>query len=165
MRVIRSLAPLGVMLLIAVALAACRTSKDETFNFDAAAHQRATELKSKTLALVAMSGDAYSQHRTDVEALNADIENAYELSAAAPDNEAVIAAWAAMKAPEGNLYGGFVRRWQASGRIDEATRDAALDRLTVQFDYILCLEAAKRTRGGICAPPGGETQPAPAPAQ
>lgn len=162
MRAIRSLAPLGVMLLVAVALAACRTSKDETFNFDPAAHQRATELKSRTLALVAMSGEPYSRHRTEVEALNADIESAYTLSAAAPDNEAVAAAWAAVKAPDGDLYGGFVRRWQASGRVDEATRNAALERLTAQFDYILCLEAAKRTKAGICIPPGG-TEPAAAP--
>jgi hypothetical protein len=162
MRAIRSLAPLGAVLLVAAALAACRTSKDETFNFDAAAHQRATEIKGKTLGLVAVSNESFSGHRTEVETLSGEIENAYTLSAAAPDNETVSAAWAALKAPEGDLYGGFVRQWRASGRLNEATRGAFSDRLTAQFDYILCLEAAKRTKAGVCAPPGATGSETPA---
>jgi hypothetical protein len=84
------------------------------------------------------------------------MDEAYALSAAAPDNEVVAAEWSAMKDPAGTLFGGYVRAWQAGGAVGQAARDAAIDQVTQRFDYILCLEAAKRTRGGFCTPPGGE---------
>jgi hypothetical protein len=154
MRLVHTLALFGVVVAAAFALSACRTAKkDETFNFDQAAHQRAVELKSKAVAAMANSGEAYSRHRADVEALNAEMEKAYELSAAGPDNATVAAEWAAMKDPGRDLYGGFASRWRASGTVDQAARDAAMNRVTGRFDYILCLEAAKRTKAGICKPP------------
>ncbi|MGH6923587.1 MAG: hypothetical protein ACRED5_07590 [Propylenella sp.] len=174
MKVIRTLTTLGLALLVLVALGACRTSKkDETYNFDPAAHQRAVELKSKTLSLMAASGESYSAHRADAETLAAAMDEAHRLSAAAADNELVAAEWAGMKDASGDLYGGFARRWQANGRVDEAARDAAMNRVTTRFDYILCLEAAKRTKAGRCTPPGsaqpeaaepGAAAPAPPPA-
>lgn len=153
-KVVRSLAPLGLVLVLAVGLAACRTAGEKKTNYDPAAHQRAVALKSQTLSLMASSGEAFSRHRASVEELNAAIDEAIKLSSAAPDNAAVVAEWTAMKDPGGNLYGGFVRRWQASGAVDAATRDAAMARVTARFNYILCLEAAKKTtKGGVCAPP------------
>jgi len=161
----RLLARLGLALALAAALAACRTAKVEnTYNYDAAAHQRATELRSKALALMANSGDPYSRHRTDAEAVGTAMEKAYELSAAAPDNALVVAEWAAIKDPAGSLYGGYVKRWQAKGRIDQATRDAAINKVIAHFDYLLCLEAAKRTKGGICTSPDGVPSAPPPPA-
>jgi hypothetical protein len=155
MKVIRSLTPLGLVLAALVALAACRTSKkEEIYNFDAAAHQRAVELKSEAMGLLAVSGEPFARHRAEVEAVSGKVEQAYELSAAAAENELVVAEWAAMKDATGDLYGGYVRRWQASGTVDQATRDTWINRVTARFDYILCLEAAKRTKSGHCAPPG-----------
>jgi hypothetical protein len=162
MRLVRPLALLVAAMAVAVALSACRTSKeDKTYNFDPAAHQRAVELKSKALGMMAVSLEAYSGHQADAEAVGAEMEKAYELSAAAPDNQTIAAEWAAMKDPAGDLYGGYVGRWRASGRIDEATRDAAIARITARFDYILCLEAAKRTKAGICTPPAAAEPGAP----
>ncbi len=161
MTIIRSLAALGVAIALAAALSACRTSKEETYDFDPAAHQRAVELKSKALALMTVSGEAYSRHRADVEAVSGEMDEAFALSAAAPDNAVVAAEWSAMKDPAGALFGGFVRAWQASGSVGQAARDEAIVRVTLRFDYILCLEAAKRTKGGLCTPPGGEAADAP----
>jgi hypothetical protein len=163
--ILRRLMAVALAVGLAAALVACRTTRQEkTYNYDAAAHQRAIELKSRALATMANSGDAYSRHRSDVETASADMEKAYELSAAAPDNAVVAAEWAAIKDPGGDLYGAYVKRWQARGKVDTDTRNAAMKRVELNFDYLLCLEAAKRTRGGICAPPGGApAAPPPAP--
>jgi hypothetical protein len=67
-----------------------------------------------------------------------------------------------MKDPGRDLYAGFVQRWRANGTVDQAARGAAINRVTTRFDYILCLEAAKRTKAGVCNPPG-EAAPASAP--
>ena len=156
MTIIRAFAALALIALVALALGACRTSGEGTYDFDPAAHQRATELKSRAVALVANSGEAYSRHRADVEAVSAAMSEAFALSAATADNEVIAGAWSAMKDPFGDLFGGYVRRWQASGAIAEAAREAATAQIVAHFDYILCLEAARRTRGGLCAPPGAE---------
>lgn len=155
MRLFRSLTLLVAASAVAFAFSACRSSKEDTntYTFDPAAHQRAVDLKSKVLAIMANSLESFSAHRAEVEATNADLAQAHELSATAPDNQAVTGEWAAMKDPAGPLYGGYVSLWQARGRMDEATRDAATARVTAHLDYILCLEAAKRTKAGICAPP------------
>jgi hypothetical protein len=102
---------------------------------------------------MAASGESYASHRADAEALAAAMDESLQLSAGAADNELVAAEWAAMKDSAGDLYGGFARRWQAAGAVDQATRDAAMNRVTTRFDYILCLEAAKRTKAGRCPPP------------
>jgi hypothetical protein len=161
MKVHRSHAPLAAIVAVAVLVSACRTLNNDDFTFDAAAHQRALALKSRSLALMASSGEAYSRHSQDAEALTAEMENAYQLSAAAPDNELVIVEWEAMKDPERGLYGGFVRRWQASGTIDAATRDLWMDKVTVRFNYIICLEAAKKTKAGRCTPPEADATASP----
>lgn len=160
----RSLLTLGLILALGLGLAACRSSKEKTYDYDAAAHQRAIDLKAAALGLMANSGDSFSRHRENVAAIGAKIEEAYTLSAAAPENQAVASAWAAMKDPSGNLFGGYMRRWQASGAVDQATREAETTRITTHFDYILCLEAAKRTKGGRCSPPGGAAPVAEEPA-
>jgi hypothetical protein len=161
MRITSSLAPLALVLAVATVVSACRTGKENTYNFDPAAHQRAVELKARALGLMMVSHEPFGRHSGDADNLNAEMEKAHELSVAAPDNHVIAAEWAAMKEPGGDLYGGFVRRWQASGAVDEATRATAVDRVTVRFDYILCLEAAKRTKAGRCEPPvTGEPQTA-----
>ncbi len=163
-RLIRSLTPLGLILVLAVALSACRTAGEKS-NYDPAAHQSAVAMKSQTLSLMARSGETFSRLGPEVEAVNAGLEEAHRLAAAAPDNEIVAAEWAAMKDPGHDLYGGFVRRWQASGTLNQATRDAAMDRVSARFNYLLCLEAAKKsTRGGICTPPGAAEPEASEPA-
>lgn len=165
MNAIRVLAMLGLAALLAGGLSACRSSKEKTYDFDPLAHQRAVALKADAMGLVAVSGEPFGRHRESVEATNAKLEEAFSLSAAAPGNELVTAEWAAMKNPEGDLYRGFVRRWQARGTIDQATREAAVSRITARFDYILCLEVAKRTKAGRCTPPGAaESAVADAPA-
>ncbi len=155
---------LGLVAAVAAGSAACRSSKEKTYSFDPAAHQRAVELKSEALGLVAISGEPFGRHAESVQATNAKLEQAYELSAAAPDNEVVAAQWAVMKDPGRDLYAGFVNSWRGAGRIDEATRQAATGRITARFDYILCLEAAKRTKAGRCKSPDAAPDSAASPA-
>ncbi len=164
MNVVRIVFTLGLVAAVAVGSSACRSSKEKTYNFDPEAHQRAVELKSEALGLVAISGEPYGRHAESVQATNTKLEQAYELSAAAADNEAIAAEWAAMKDSGRDLYAGFVNRWRAASRIDEASRQAATGRLTARFDYILCLEAAKRTKAGRCTSPDAAPDSAASPA-
>ena len=143
MRIGRSFAGAGVLLAIAFVLAACQTMRIAPA--DPAALQAAAELKVETLALMAKAGEPFAQHRAEVEAVTGKMNTAYELAAATPNNELVTREWAVMRDPERDLYGGFVKRWETSGKIGRAFREEASAQVSEGFDYIICLEQAKRS--------------------
>jgi hypothetical protein len=148
MRIVRSIFPAGVMLVWAVLLSSCQTTR--IADADPAALQAAAALKVETVALMAKAGEPFAQHRTEVEAVNARMATAYELAASTPNNELVAREWAVMRDPERDLYGGFVKRWQANGTIGRAFREEAAAQVAEGFDYIICLEQTKRS-GAACA--------------
>ena len=147
MRIGRSFASAGLWLAIAFVLAACQTMRIAPA--DPAALQAAAELKVETLALMAKAGEPFAQHRPEIEAVTGKMNTAYELAAATPNNELVTREWAVMRDPERDLYGGFVKRWEASGKIGRAFREEASVQVSEGFDYIICLEQAKRS-GADC---------------
>jgi len=147
MRIGRSFAGAGLLLAIAFVLAACQTMRIAPA--DPAALQAAAGLKVETLALMAKAGEPFAQHRAEVEAVTGKMNTAYELAAATPNNELVTREWAVMRDPERDLYGGFVKRWEISGKIGRAFREEASEQISEGFDYIICLEQAKRS-GADC---------------
>jgi len=152
MRYVRFFAPFAILLAAAIVLSACRTAATIS-DYSPEAHQKAAELKAETLALMTKSDEPYARHRAEAEALTTKISAAYEVAASTPRNELVTQQWAVMKDPERDLYGGYVKRWQASGRISAAFRDEMLPQVSQAFDYILCLEVAKKS-GGQCVAGG-----------
>lgn len=148
----------AMSLTLAVAVSACRTTKPaEPTDYDPKAHENAQQLKGTALALVAQSNEPYQRHRTEVEDLNVRISSTGAAAAEKPRDQLVADQWHAMADPAGNLFGGFARRWQ-TGRISEQARSDYLTRITAAFNYILCLEVAKRSNGTCPVPP--ELQPA-----
>ena len=152
MRIVRSLAAFGFLLAWAVILSSCQTPLAVSA-YDPAAHQNAIALKMEAVALMATAGEQFAQHKDAVDALNVKIEAAYQVAAATPRNELVAREWQVLKDPERDLYGGFIKRWQASGTLRTAFREAASEQVAEAFDLIICLEAAKKS-GGQCAAGG-----------
>jgi hypothetical protein len=151
MRIMRSIFPAGLLLAWAILLPSCQSMR--LAPADPAALQAAAALKVETLALMAKAGEAFSQHQAEVDAVSARMNTAYELAAATPSNDLVTREWAVMRDPERDLYGGFVKRWQANGKIGKAFREEASAQVSEGFDYIICLEQAKRS--GADCPAGG----------
>lgn len=152
MRAIRSFTPLGVLLACVVVLSSCQAIRVSAY--DAAAHQNAILLKAETLALMATSNEPFAQHKDAVGVLSGKIEAAYQAAAAKKNDELVAREWQVLKDPERDLYGGFVKRWETSGKISNAFREAMSGQIGEAFDMIICLEAAKQS-GGQCTAAGG----------
>ena len=152
MRVFRSFVPLGFLLAVAIVLSSCQGMK--VSSYDPAAHQNAIALKAETLALLAMSSEPFATHKDAVVGLNAKVEAAYQVAAATPGNELVAREWQILKDPDRDLYGGFVKRWETSGKLSNAFRENFTGQVGEAFDMIICLEAAKKS-GGQCVPAGG----------
>jgi hypothetical protein len=140
MRSVRVLAPSGLLLAMAVFLAACGPL---IANYSLEAYKNATTLKAETLALVRKSAEPFSSHREEVEALSTRIDAAYEFSAGTPNNQISAAQWSIMRDPDRNMFGGFVEFWRAHGSVSPAFRDEYLGQIAAGFDYIICLEANK----------------------
>lgn len=156
MKKISAFVPLSLLLACAVALSACQSGRaGKLGSYNPQAHQQAAELKVETVNLMAKSDEPYARHAAAVEALNTKIQTAYELAASTPDNELIVQQWAIMKDPERDLYGGFAKRWKASGRISDTFREEITVQVSQGYDYILCLEVAKRSPGK-CTPGSGQ---------
>ena len=137
-----SLRALRFVLLFGLALGACAPLIAE---YDAEAYKIATTLKAETLALMDKGSEPYLTRRAEVEAVTTKINAAYEYAAGLPSNQVSAAQWQILRNPDGNLYGGFVRRWRTDrnrlkpGYIAEKKIDVA-----DMFDFIICLEANKK---------------------
>lgn len=101
------------------------------------------------LALMAVSGEPYARHSAEVEALNAEIQAAYEAAATTGRNEQVTRQWELMRDPQGDLYAGLVRRWRTAGTVSAETRDRMIPEVSRSFDYLMCLQLAMKS-GGLC---------------
>ncbi|MEL6450774.1 MAG: hypothetical protein AAFQ19_05905 [Pseudomonadota bacterium] len=141
--------PIFVLLAAALALAGC----DDYADYSLAAYTNATEMKAKSLALLAKSGAPYAVHGAEAEAVLLQIDVAYEFAAGFEANQEAADMWALIRDPEEGSVGGFVALWRRDfpqglspgfrTEFERATRFA--------FDRLICLEANKREPAS-CAP-------------
>ncbi len=134
---------LGFLLAVAMVVSACQTATRGLPQYDPTAVQRTAELKVETRNLMEQSGQRYSRHASDVEALTLRIEQASAAAATMPDNQLIVQQWAVLKNPDGALYGGFAKRWKEKGTVNKAFREEMIGQVAAGYDYILCLERAK----------------------
>jgi len=131
-----------------VLLSACAIPMAE-YNLDA--YKNATTTKAQTEALIAKSGERYSQHVTDVDAVTLAINSAYEFAAGLPANHLSAEQWNILRDPDGGLYGDFVATWKRQGTTSPAYRREKARQLNHAFDEIICLEANKKSEKSCLA--------------
>lgn len=137
---------IAILFSLILALAAC----DPLISpFQEQAYENATTLKAQSLALIAKSSEPYSSHRTAVEQLLVDVDAAYEYANGLPKNDVVSEQWDILRNPDGNLLGGFVRRWRGSGTLSPFFRDEISIQVGDAFDTIICVEINKR-EASVC---------------
>ncbi len=143
MRVALSAARYVVVVALSIWLSACMSVPVGQYSLDA--YRNATSLKAETLDLLGKSGEPFSQHKAEVEALNVKIDAAYEFSAGLPNNKLSAQQWAILRDPQGGLYGGYIRTWEAQRTVSAFFRQRATAQVGAAFDEIICLEANKQT--------------------
>lgn len=131
------------LLLLAFALAGCGRLIAE---YSLEAYKNATSLKAESLALIDKSGEAYTLHAKEVDALNVRIDAAYEFAAGIPANQLSATQWAILRDPNRALYGGFAQFWKAHGTGSPFFRQSIKKNIGDAFDEIICLEANKQAQ-------------------
>jgi hypothetical protein len=131
------------LLLLAFVLGGCGRLIAE---YSLQAYTNATSLKAETLAMIDKSGEAYSLHAKEVDALNVKIDAAYEFSAGIPANQLSATQWAILRDPNRNLWGGFAQFWKTHGTVSAFFRQGVKKNIGDAFDEIICLEANKQAQ-------------------
>ena len=134
----------AVAFLSLLAIAGCATIATH----DRIAYEKATAAKAEALVLMDKAVEPYATHREAAEEVALTIEKAYQYDLGRKSNAETIRMWEILKNPEGNLFGGFLRRWKQKGSF---SRDAiALKKPDIAdaFDQIIVLEGGKRREKG-----------------
>jgi hypothetical protein len=130
----------GISLIFCLFLMACTTISP----FNQKAYEQATSLKAESSALMDKATKPFSECRSEVESLRLNLEKAYEYAKGLPKNEITTKQWEILKAPDGHLLGGFLKRWEEKSELSDAFIKAAKELISDGFDMIIELESGKR---------------------
>lgn len=112
--------------------------------FDQTALDQAVAAREKAMAVVTAGTEPYSQHEAEVTALRAQVEAAAAFAASRPHNEVVAKQWQVMNDPQAHLLGGYLKRWQALGKLNPGFALEAGRSIGEGFDKIIELEQARK---------------------
>lgn len=134
--------PLVLLSALFLFLAAC----DDYAPYSLEAYTKATEIKAKSLSLLAQSSDPYSRHADDAKALLLDMDVAFEFAAGIEANNEAADMWNIIRDPRENSVGGFIRMWRDDlpGGLSVPFREAFARDVSFAFDRLICLETNKR---------------------
>jgi len=111
--------------------------------FSPEAYKQAVDLKVESLNLMANATMPYKDFVDDVDFLETELSKAYEFSKGRPDNEISTKQWEILTNPEGNLLGGFLKRWEDEETLSEMFVTEMQMLVSDAFDTIIGLESGK----------------------
>ena len=111
--------------------------------FSQTAYEQATTLKAEALILMEKASEQYSLHKNEAEKVRLDMDTAYEFAKGRPKNELSTQQWAIVRDPERNSLGGFLKRWEKEGVLNQTFVSEAKKLIADQLDQISGLESGK----------------------
>jgi len=111
--------------------------------FSPEAYKQAVDLKVEALNLMSFATMPYADYEENVIYLNTELDKAFEFSKGRPDNEISTEQWEILINEEGNLLGGFLKRWQTEGSLSEMFVTEMQIVVGDAFDTIIGLESGK----------------------
>ena len=128
--------------------------------FDTVAFQNAVQLKFETLALIDKSGDKFAARQSEVAALTAKYDSAFDAASKNENNQAVAQAWQVIRGAQSGSAGEYFLTWKQRGALRPVIRAEKKAQIGRHFDYLICLETAKQG-GPACTNPLGAAPSAP----
>ena len=111
--------------------------------FSPEAYKQAVDLKVESLELMSFATMPYADYEEEVINLNTELDKAFEFSKGRPDNEISTEQWRILIDEEGNLLGGFLKRWETEGSLSEMFVSEMQILVSDAFDTIIGLESGK----------------------
>lgn len=131
----------AVALLMAVLLAGCAAIT----GYDPTSYKAATDLKAEALLLIEKAKDPPSQHAAVIENLKVKLRQALEYEKGKGErNRFTRDQWELLGDPNGNLMGGFLKKWETENRGQSpAFLEGMGKNVGEAFDKIIELESRK----------------------
>ena len=120
-------------------LTACSTIS----KFDQYAYTQSTSLKVDALSTLRHATESYPLHQQEVMKVKTSLDKMFEYEKNRPKNTVTVKMWSVLIDSTGNLYGGFIKRWQTEGTLDTAFIRISGDVISQSFDQISQLESGK----------------------
>jgi len=111
--------------------------------FSPEAYKQAVDLKVESLDLMSFATMPYADYEEEVIYLNTELDKSFEFSKGRPDNEISTEQWEILINEEGNLLGGFLKRWETEGSLSEMFVTEMQILISDAFDTIIGLESGK----------------------
>ena len=111
--------------------------------FSPEAYKQAVDLKVESLELMSFATSSYAEYEEDVTYLKTELSKAYEFALGRPNNELSAEQWEILLNEEGNLLGGFLKRWEEEDLLSEMFVTETQKLVSDAFDTIIGLESGK----------------------
>ena len=111
--------------------------------FSPEAYKQAVDLKVESLNLMSSATMPFADYKEEVLLLTTELDKAFEFSKGRPDNEISTEQWKILIDQEGNLLGGFLKRWETEGTLSEMFISEMQLLVSDAFDAIIGLESGK----------------------
>jgi hypothetical protein len=111
--------------------------------FSPEAYKQAVDLKVESLNLMSFATLPYQDFEEDVNVLQTELRKAYEFALGRPENELSAQQWEILINEDGNLLGGFLKRWETEGTLGEMFVTEMQMLVSDAFDTIIGLESGK----------------------
>lgn len=111
--------------------------------FSPEAYKQAVDLKVESLELMSFATSPFEVYQDDVATLRTELKKAYEFALGRPDNELSAEQWEILISEDGNLLGGFLKRWETEGALGEMFVTEMQSLVSDAFDTIIGLESGK----------------------
>ena len=111
--------------------------------FSPEAYKQAVDLKVESLELMSFATLPYADYVENVTYLKTELRKAYEFALGRPNNELSAGQWEILINEEGNLLGGFLKRWEAEDTLSEIFVTEMQTLVSDAFDTIIGLESGK----------------------
>ena len=127
------------ILIIALAFYSCASISV----FSPEAYKQAVDLKVESLELMSLASMPFADVEENVTYLKTELRKAYEFALGRPNNEISAGQWEILINEEGNLLGGFLKRWETEGTLSEMFVTEMQILVSDAFDTIIGLESGK----------------------
>ena len=111
--------------------------------FSPEAYKQAVDLKVESINLMSDATLPYVGFVEEATYLETELTKAYEFSKGRPDNEISTRQWEILINPDGNLLGGFLKRWEEEEKLSQMFVTEMQMLVSNAFDTIISLESGK----------------------
>jgi hypothetical protein len=111
--------------------------------YDQTSYQLSTAAKAEALSVIAKATEPYSQHQTEVAALELNVNKAYEYARGLPKNQIITHMWEILNSKDEHALGAFLQEWKDRGILDSGYIAQKQIEIGKDFDQIIELESGK----------------------